>query len=165
MRSPAAHQRGAKATVRVERLNGTTASLDDLDASFLARTASVVRDWRHFFDQLDVQSSRLQRSDRTLASRSRTLDANFDVSHPELGRFLSGLLGSTLPSKRGALATALEATRSRAGPAQRVAFGVGNGNRRVVERRVNVSNAIADVAADTFFLVGLCHRWVSNKHK
>ena len=134
-----------------------------LDAAFLARTATVVRDGGHFLDQFHVQASSLQGGDGTFATGSRSFDANFNVTHTKLGCFFSSLLSSTLTSERRAFTAALESTGSCTGPAQRVTLGVRDGHRGVVESRVNVSNTVAYVSADAFFLVGLCHRNFSNR--
>jgi hypothetical protein len=109
------------------------------------------------FDLLDVQACSLKSSDRAFASRTGTLDANFDVSHSELGRFFSGLLGGALTGERRAFAAALETTGSGAGPAQRVTFGIGDGDHRIVEGRDDERDSVGNVTTDSLFLVGLCH--------
>ncbi len=136
-----------------------------LDASFLPWATSVVRDRGDFLDQFHVQASSLEGCDCTFATRTWAFDTNFDVTHTELGCFLSSLLSGTLSGEGGALSASLESAGSGAGPAKSVAFGVGNGYRRVVKGCVNVRDAIADVATDAFFLVGLCHRWVSSEQR
>ncbi len=132
-----------------------------LHASLFARATPVVWDRGNVFDQLDIQTSRLQRSDCTFAARARSLHADFNISHAELGCLFSGLLGSTLSCERGALAASLESTRASTCPAERVALGIGDGHSCVVECGVNVSDPVADIAPNSFFLVGLCHCKVS----
>ena len=127
------------------------------NASFFARSAAVVRDRRDIFNQLDVQAGRLQRSDRTLATTAGTFDSNLDVTHTELGGLLRSLLSRALAGERRALSATLETTGSSAGPAQGVAFRIGDRHRCVVECRVHVSDAVTDIASNTFFLVSLCH--------
>lgn len=90
--------------------------------------------WRDVFDQLDVQTSGLQRRDRAFATRSRTFDANFDVTHTKLRRLFGSLLCSALTGKRCALATALKPRGTSGRPAQRVTLGVSDRDRGVVER-------------------------------
>jgi hypothetical protein len=128
-----------------------------LDAAFLTRPTSVVGDRRNIFDQLDVQAGRLERGDGALAARTGAFHTHFHVSHAEFGRLFSGLLSGALTGERGALAASLKPSRTGTGPAQRVALGVGNGDRRVIERRVNVDDTTGHVATNFFLLVGLCH--------
>src|SRR5262249_56462487 len=80
------------------------------------------------------------------------LDADLDLLEAELGRLLGGDLGGPLGGEGGALAAALEAHRARRGVAQGVAVGVGDGHDGVVERRLDVGHAPADVAALLAFL-------------
>ncbi len=112
---------------------------------------------RNVLDQFDIQSGRLKRGDGTLTTRPGALHAYLNIPHAELAGLLSRLLSGALTSKRSALATALESACTGTGPAERVAFGIGDGDRRVVERRVNVGNAIGHVTPYSFFLIGLCH--------
>jgi hypothetical protein len=78
---------------------------------------------------------------------------NVDVPHPKLCRFLSGLLGGTLTGKRSAFSASLEAACSSTGPTKGVTFGVRNRHGCVVEGRVNVSDAIGDIATNAFLFV------------
>ena len=105
-----------------------------LDASLLTWAATVVRNGRHVFDQLDVQSCGLQRSDCAFATRARAFDADFDVSHAKLGGLFRSLLSGALASKRRALAASLEAGSACRCPAQRITLGVGDRYGCVVER-------------------------------
>jgi hypothetical protein len=136
----------------------TTESRSRLNASLLAWTATVVRNGRYVFDQLDVQASGLQRSDGAFATGAWSLDADFYVTHAELRRLFSGLLCGALSGKWRALTASLETGRASGRPAQRITLGISDRYGRVVERRVNVNDTAADVAANTFLLVGLCHR-------
>ena len=154
---------GAFEIASVELRGETRKGVDKLDAAFLARTAAVVWDWRDFFNQFDVQTSRLEGRDRTFATAARALHSDFNVTHAKLSRLFGSLLSGTLASERRAFAASLEATGPGTGPAKRIAFRVSNRHCRVVERRVNVSNAIADVTTDAFLFVGLSHRRVSGK--
>jgi hypothetical protein len=133
-----------------------------LDASFLARTTAVVRNWSDVFNQLHIQPSRLKRGNCAFATRTRAFDSHFHITHAELGCLFSSLLCSTLTSKRRAFAASFETTRASTGPAKGVALGVCDGDRGVIESCVYVRNAVADVAAYSFFLVGLCHCKVSH---
>lgn len=134
-----------------------------LHAAFLAGTATVVRDRRDFFNQFDVQSGRLQGRDRTFAARTGAFDAYFDITHTELSCLFGRLLSGTLTGERRAFAASFETAGAGTGPAKRVTLGIRDGHCGVVERGVYVSNTVADVPADTFLFVGLCHRKFSNR--
>ena len=99
-----------------------------------------MRDRGHILDQLDRHTSRLERGNRAFPPRAGSLDPYFDLLHAELSRLLGRLLGGHLSGERSALAASLETTGTGAGPAQRVTLGVGNGNRRIVERRPDVGH-------------------------
>ena len=129
---------------------GDLADQPKLDASLLARSAAVVRDRRDVFDQLDLQAGGLQRSDRVFAATARAFDANFNFANAELLRLLSTLLSCHLTGERSALATALEPARASAGPAQGLTLGICDGDRGVIEGRVDVGNARNHVAALLF---------------
>ena len=124
-----------------------------LNATFLARPASVVRNRGHVFNQLHVQAGGLERRDGAFPTRARPLHSNLDVPHSKLAGLLGCLLCSTLAREWSAFATSLEATGASAGPAKRVAFWVRDGHCRVVEGRVNVGDAVGDIAANTFLFV------------
>ena len=116
-----------------------------------------MRNRRDVFDQLHIQAGGLQGRDRALASRSGPFDADLDVAHAKFGCLLSGLLRRALTCKGSAFATSLEAARACTGPAKGVAFGVGDRHCRVVERRVNMRNAVRNITTNSFLFVGLCH--------
>ena len=109
------------------------------------------------FDQFDLQPRRLQCGDGTFSTGSWSFDPNLDVAHPKFGRFLGGLLGGTLAGKRSAFATALEPAGTGTCPAQRVTLDIGDRHRGVVERRVNMGDAVGHVAPYAFLFIALCH--------
>ncbi len=117
-----------------------------------------MRNRRHILDQLDVQTSSLQRSDCTFTPRPGPLDPNFNVPHPELGGLLRRLLSRTLTSKWRALTTPLESRGASGRPTKRISAGIRNRHRRVVEGAVDVNNPTANVSTNTLFLVCFCHR-------
>jgi len=127
-----------------------------LNASLLAWPAAVMRDRGAILDCLDIQAGGLQRGNRTLATAPRAFHANIDFLHPGLNRFFGDLLGSTLPGKRSALAAAFEAASSCARPANRVALGIGNRHRRIVERRIDMRDAHGNVLSNSL-LLRFCH--------
>src|SRR5208337_1237887 len=117
------------------------------DAATLARTAAVVRDRRHVADRGDVDARRLDRAQGRLAARTRPRNLDLERAHAVLGRLADGVLGGDLRRKRGRLAGALESHRPGGGPRDRVALRIGDGDHRIVERRVHVGDAGRDVLA------------------
>src|SRR5690606_11219662 len=115
------------------------------DAATLRRTAPVVRLRRHVVDGADLEACGLQRADRRLAPGARALDEDVDLLHAVLLRLARGRLGGELRGVGRRLARALEADGSRGGPADDGARGVGDGDDRVVERRLDVGLAHRDV--------------------
>src|SRR5262249_20800693 len=77
---------------------------------------------------------------------------DLDLLQAELGRSLGGRLGGALGGEGRALAAALEADRARRGETERVAVGVGDGDDGVVEGRLDVGDAAADVPPLLAFL-------------
>src|SRR5262249_10493905 len=93
-----------------------------------------------------------QGGDGRLAPGAGALDADLDLLEAELAGPLGGDLGGPLGGERRALARPLEADRAGRGVAERVAVGVGDGDGGGVERRLDVGDAPADVAALFAFL-------------
>src|SRR5262249_40966700 len=122
------------------------------DAPLLRRPAAVVRQRRDVLDGLDVHAGLLKRRDGAFAARTRPLDADLDLFHAELRGPLGDHLGGALGGEGRTLAAALEADRAGGGVAQRVAVGVSHRDDGVVERRLDVGDAPADVAALLAFL-------------
>src|SRR5438874_11077845 len=86
-----------------------------LDATALARPASVVRHRRHVLDPGDLEARRGERADRGLPARTRALHEHIDPLEAVLLRGSGGLLGRELRGEPGGLAGACEARV--AGPA------------------------------------------------
>src|SRR4051812_42104557 len=130
------------------------------NAPTLTGTATVVRDRGHVADRGDGEARGLQRPERRFAARTGTGDFDFQRAHAVLLRLLRHVLGGNLCGIRGRLARALEAHRAGGGPGNRVALRVGDGDGRVVERRVHVRDAGGDVLALTTTNAGgfLAHR-------
>src|SRR5690606_30420984 len=118
------------------------------DATLLRRTAPVVRDWRHVDDVGDLVAHIVERADGGLTARARALDADFKRLHAVVEGGLAGLLRGDLGSERGRLARAAETRAARSRPRQRIALAVGDGDDRVVERSVDVGDAVCDDALD-----------------
>src|SRR5262249_43022696 len=113
----------------------------------LARPATIVRDRRYIADRRHREARGLQRTQRRLAARAGTRDLDLEGAHAVLHRLLGGVLRGDLRGERGRLARALEAVAARRRPCNRVALRVGDGDHRVVERRVDVRDARRDVLA------------------
>src|SRR6478735_11866531 len=130
------------------------------NAPTLAGTATVVRDRGHVADRGDGEARGLKRPERRFAARTGTGDFDFQRAHAVLLRLLRHVLGGNLCGIRGRLARTLEAHRAGGGPGNRVALRVGDGDGRVVERRVHVRDAGGDVLALTTTNAGgfLAHR-------
>src|SRR3990167_5232263 len=67
-----------------------------LDPALLLGAAAVVRQRRHVLDRADVETRRLQGTDRALTARTGTLDAHVDLAHAELARLGGALLRGAL---------------------------------------------------------------------
>ena len=128
-----------------------------LDPAFLPRAAAVVRNGGHIFNRLHVQAGGLQGGDGAFATGARPLHPHIDIFHAEFHRLLGGLLRGALAGEGGALAAPLEAAGAGAGPAERVALGVGDRDGRIVERRLDVSDADRNVATGFLFDFDFSH--------
>src|SRR6476619_6257848 len=135
------------------------------DAAALRGTAAVVRLRRHIADRAHLEAGGLERTDRGLAARARTLDEDVDLLQAVLLRLAGGVLGSHLRRERRGLARALEAHVAGGRPADHVALRVGDRDDRVVERALDVGLAHRDVllllAADLLRACArlACLRW------
>ena len=116
-----------------------------LDAAALGRAAAVVRLRGDVRDRADLQAGGLQGTDRGLAARAGALDEHVDLLHAVLLRAAGRRLGGELRGERGRLARPLEADATRGRPRDDGAGRVGDGNNRVVERRLDVGVAQRDV--------------------
>src|SRR5690606_5216260 len=128
------------------------------DAALLRRPAPVVRDGGDVDDVGDLVTAGVQRTHRRLATRARALDADLEGLHAVVEGGLAGLLGGNLGRERGGLAGTAEARAARGRPRQRVALAVGDGDDGVVERRLDVGDAVGDDTLD--LLPGLGSRLV-----
>src|SRR5690606_28885270 len=134
--------------------------LSSSDATLLRRTAPVVRDGRHVDDVGDLVADVVERTYGRLAARTRTLDAHFQRLHAVVERGLACLLGGDLRGERGRLARTAETRAARGRPRQRVALAVGDRDDGVVERSVDVGDAVGDDALD--LLLRLCSGWLGH---
>src|SRR4030081_2101527 len=113
----------------------------------LARTAAIVRDRRHVADRCDGEARGLQRTERRFAARTGTGNFNLKRAHAVLLRLLGDVFRRDLRGIGGRFARTLEAHRSSRRPGNGVALRVGDGDGRVVERRIYVRDSGRDVLA------------------
>ena len=117
----------------------------NLDATALLWPATVVRQRRHVFNRLDFQAGALQGSDRAFPTAAGSANLHVDFLHTAFDRLIGDLLRGHLAGEGSALTTAFESACAGAGPAKHVALGVGNGDRRVVECRLDMRHTDGDV--------------------
>ena len=116
-----------------------------------------MRDRSTIFDRFDIQAGCLKCGDRTFAATARTFDTDVNFFDAELHRLVRGLSGCTLTSKRSAFTRSFKATSTGTGPTKGFAFGVGDGNGRVVEGSLNMGHAVSYVTTDSLLFVRFCH--------
>ena len=104
-----------------------------LNAALLAWPTAVVRQWGDIFDGLHLEPGGLQRRDGAFAPTAGTFDLDLDIFDTKLLCRFGSLLRRTLPGKRSTLAAPLKATRAGTGPAESIAFGIGDRHTGVVE--------------------------------
>src|SRR5207248_7688710 len=97
----------------------------------------------------------LQRADRRLAPRPRALDADVERPHAHRLRRVARVERGLRRRERRAFARSLEADAAGARPGDDIAFGVRNRHDGVVERRLNVRQAVMDDALLAALLEGL----------
>src|SRR5579884_427754 len=118
-----------------------------LDPPPLLGPAAVVGDRGHVLDAGHLYARVLQGPDGGLPPRARPLDQDVDLAHPVLHGPPGAGLGGQLGGEGGGLAGALEADVAGGGPGQDVALGVADGDDGVVERALDVGDAVGDVLA------------------
>src|SRR5687767_5155011 len=106
-----------------------------------------MRDRGHVADRGDREADRLEGAQRALAARSGALDLDLEGADAMLGRLAAGILGRDLRGIRGRLPRALEAHHAGAGPGDRIALRVGDGDHGVVEAGVHMGDTGGDVLA------------------
>src|SRR6185437_3630068 len=89
-----------------------------------------------------------------LAARARALDADFQRLDAVVQRHATGLLGRDLGGERSRLARTAETRATGGRPRQRIALAVGDGDDGVVERSMDVGDAIGDDALGLLLRLG-----------
>src|SRR4051812_3965575 len=116
-----------------------------LDAAPLAGAAAVVSLRGDVAHAGDLEPRGLQGADGGLATRAGALDEDLDLLEALLDPLAGGGVGGDLGGKGRRLARALEAGAAGGLPRDDVALSVGQGDDRVVERRLDVRLADRDV--------------------
>ncbi|MNP33009.1 hypothetical protein D3C76_1262210 [compost metagenome] len=101
-----------------------------------------MRDWRHVGDAGDLVAAAVQCTNGGLTTWTWTLDVNVEVLQTIFQRSLTSTFGSYLSSERGGLARTAETRTAGGSPGQSVTLTIGDGHDGVVERRVDVGDAI-----------------------
>src|SRR5690606_9520701 len=111
----------------------------------LLRAAAVVGNRSHIRDGCDTDAQSTQSANRRFTTRTGTLDFNFQVLDALFDSSTTSHFRSNLSCKRSRLTRTLEALATGRSPRQSIALAVGDGDDRVVERSVNVSDAVRNV--------------------
>src|SRR3954452_7491255 len=124
---------------------GVTSHAKFLDAAPLAGAAAVVGLRGNVLDARHLEAGGLERADRGLAAGAGTLHEDLDLLKALLDALAGSGVGRDLRGERRRLAGALEAGAAGGLPRDDVAFAVGEGDDRVVERSLDVGLADGDV--------------------
>ena len=106
----------------------------------------------HIFNTGHPESRCLKCGHSTFASTTRAVDFHLYLDQTHLSGLARGGFSSTLSGEGGALAGTLEADLSRRFRHQNVAVDICDRDKGVVERRLDVGNALGDVPSN---LLGL----------
>ena len=117
---------------------------------------------RYICDVRDLESGRIQRTDRSFPAWSRPLDEDIEILHPEIIPDARQPFGRDLRGERRALARTSKSAAASCGPRQRVPLPVSNRDYGVVKRSVNVSFAIHNHALCALF--SSCRRCRHNRY-
>src|SRR5690606_24814605 len=91
-----------------------------------------------------------------LTARARSLDAHFDVLHAVVERHATGLFGGDLGGERRGLARTAETGATCRRPGKGIALAIGDGDDGVVERGLDMDDAVRDHALDLLLGLGSC---------
>src|SRR5690606_30317764 len=101
-----------------------------------------MRDGRHVGDAGDFVTTGVQSTHSGFTTRTRTLDVHVEVLQAVFQSSLASALGSHLGSERGGLTGAAETGTTGGSPGQGVTLTVSDGHDGVIERRVDMGDAI-----------------------
>src|SRR3954452_14453274 len=119
-----------------------------LNPAPLSGAAAVVCLGGDVLDARDLEAGGLEAADRGLATGAGALDEDLDLLHALFDALARGGVSRHLRSEGSRLARALEAGAAGRLPRDHVAVAVGQGDDRVVERRLDVRLADRDVLLD-----------------
>lgn len=104
---------------------------------------------RHVFDERYFETRRMERANRRFASGTGTLHPNLNASNAVIHRRAGAGFGGLLGGEGRALPRAGETRRPARRPRNRVTAFVGDRHDGIVERRLNVRDAVRDVLSLT----------------
>src|SRR5690606_7409558 len=113
---------------------------DSSGAAPLGGAAAIVGHGGYVLDAGHFDAGVLDGADRGLAARAGALDLDLDAAHAVFHGGAGRLLGRHLGGEGRRLAGAVETDVASGRPGQDVAAGVGDGDDRVVERGLDVSD-------------------------
>jgi hypothetical protein len=119
-----------------------------LDATALLWAAAVVRDRCHIGNRCDTDAQSTQSANGRLTTWAWTLDLDVQVLDALFLRCTACHFRSNLGCERRRFTRTFEALATGRSPRQSIALAVGDGDDRVVERRVNVCNTVSNVLAN-----------------
>ena len=118
-----------------------------LDATPLRRAAAIVRDRRHIPDHRDLDTRRLKRADRRLASGTGALDVDRQLTDTVFNCLLGAFLRGDLCREWRTLTRSTKTRASRGGPSQDISLPVSDRDDRIVERGMNMSNGFGQMSS------------------
>src|SRR5262249_34823108 len=124
--------------------SGVSCHVCSSDQAAVGRPPGVVRDRGAALDDAHGEACRLQAAERGLAAGPGSLHHHRDMPHAQLRRLAGRRFGGNLCREGGTLARAFEPARSCARPHQHVALRIAHRDDRVVERGLDVENALGD---------------------
>jgi hypothetical protein len=117
-----------------------------------------VGNWGNIFDQTDVETRRLKRSQRRLSPRAWTSDEDLNTSKSVIHRLFRCTIRCLLGGKRGPFAGAFETHASGTRPRDYIALIVRNRNNRIIEGRVNMNHTLSDIFSSPLLARGPIRR-------
>ena len=107
---------------------------------------------RNIFNQMNLQSSGLKGSQGRFSSGSGAFDVHIDGPHAMLHGLLGGIVRCHLRREGSAFSGALETLCAGTRPRHHITLFIGDGDDRVVERRLNVCDTGQNILLHLLFL-------------
>ena len=105
----------------------------------------------------NFESRRIQRSNGGFSSRPRSFDPDFEGLHAEFLCRLASAFSCDLRRKRCALPRATETASSGRRPCDGIALTIRDRHDRIIERRVDMGDAVHNVLLNLLACTRLCH--------